>query len=229
MLKKDRQEKILNYLKEVGRASYDEIAKYIDISIATIRRDAKILVDNKMITQISGGLELRNIKSDIDIGYRMVKNIDKKRKLAKKAAKYIKANDLIYLDSGTTVSELIPYIKNMNVKVVTNGMMHLDSLIENNIETIVIGGILKPKTKSVVGSFAVEQVQNFSFDACFMGANAYSKALGYMTPDYEEAMIKKTVIENSKNVYILADSSKNNKESNVKFAKFDKCTLIDER
>lgn len=112
------------------------------------------------------------------------------------------------MDAGTTTYELIPYLENMNIKVVTNGVKNLIRLNEYSIETIFLGGKLKNATNVVVGSITMEQLSKFNFHRCFLGANAYSKEKGFMTPDIEEAMIKELAIKNSKYKYILVDKTK---------------------
>lgn len=228
MISKKRQDKIIEILKEKDVASFDELVKVLQTSYATVRRDCENLESLNLITRIPKGVELNEKKYDIDIEYRQIKNISIKRKIAKRAAKFLKKDTFIFLDSGTTVNELIPYIKDMNITVVTNGTMHLNKLMDNKIETIVLAGRVKNKTRSIVSPESIKQIKRYRFDACFMGTNAFSEELGYMTPDIDEAEIKRAVIESSKIAYILAEKSKFNKISNVRFAQFDKCIYIGE-
>lgn len=228
VLSKERQDKIIEILREKDKVSFDELANVLHTSYATVRRDCEQLESLNLLTRISKGVELNEKKYDIDIEYRQIKNISLKRKIAKRASKFLKKDSFIFLDSGTTVNELIPYLKGLNIVVVTNGTMHLKKLMDNRIETIVLGGRVKSKTRSIVSPETIKQIKRYRFDACFMGTNAFSEELGYMTPDTDEAEIKRAVIECSKISYILAEKSKFNKISNVKFAEFDKCTYIGE-
>lgn len=228
MLSKNRQDMILEVLKKQGRASFIELEKILKTSYATIRRDCEVLETMNLITRISKGVEINIVKDDIDIEYREIKNISQKKRIAKRAAQFLKRSSFIFLDSGTTINELIPYLKDKDIVVVTNGTMHLKKLMDNRIETIIIGGRVKKKTRSVVSPEAIKQIKKYRFDSCFMGANAISEELGYMTPDTDEAEIKTTVIACSKKAYVLADKSKLNKISNVCFANFEKCIYIGE-
>lgn len=228
VLSKERQDKIIEILMEKDKVSFDELSKVLNTSYATVRRDCEQLESLNLLTRISKGVELNEKKYDIDIEYRQIKNISVKRKIAKRASKFLKKDSFIFLDAGTTVNELIPYIKGLDIVVVTNGTMHLKKLMDNRIETIVLGGRVKSKTRSIVSPEAIKQIKRYRFDACFMGTNAFSEELGYMTPDTDEAEIKRAVIECSKIAYILAEKSKFNKISNVRFAEFDKCIYIGE-
>lgn len=228
MLSKERQDKIIEILREKDKVSFEELSRVLQTSYATVRRDCEQLESLNLLTRISKGVELNEKKYDIDIEYRQIKNVSIKRKIAKRASKYLKKNSFIFLDAGTTVNELIPYLKGLNIVVVTNGTMHLKKLMDNRVETIVLGGRVKDKTRSIVSPEAIKQIKRYRFDACFMGTNAFSNELGYMTPDTDEAEIKRSVIESSKQAFVLAEKSKFNKISNVRFAEFDKCVYIGE-
>lgn len=62
-----------------------------------------------------------------------------------------------------------------------------------------------------------------------MGVNGISVAGGFSTPDPNEASVKAAVINNSHTAYILADHSKFDKTSSVKFAYLNKCRIITDR
>ncbi|CAM3126234.1 DeoR/GlpR family DNA-binding transcription regulator [Streptobacillus felis] len=228
-LQKERFDLILKMVKENDYVKYSELEERLNISIATIRRDVLKLESQGKLNRISGGIEYRNSNVDEDYNVRSSKHLDKKRIIAKRASKYINPNTLIYLDAGTTVFELIPYLKNNNVTVITNGVEHINELIKNNISFILLGGEVKPKTKAIIGVTAIKQLEKYSFDISFIGANAVDVEFGYSTPDIEEAMIKREAIKRSKTAIILSDSTKLNSISRVKFAEYTDAILITEK
>lgn len=228
ILEKDRVKIILELLKKDSYISYEELLKNIPTSIATIRRDINKLCESGKVKKILGGVEIIKIKEDIEFSTRSNKNIEKKKKIANKASKFLKEDDFIFLDSGTTTIELIPYMKSKNITVVTNGIANIKKLLENNIKTILIGGTVKKTTQTIIGCIAMDDIMKYSFDSCFIGANAIDENLGYFTVDLEEAMIKKIAIKNSKKRYVLADTTKIGKLSNITFADYKECILITE-
>ena len=117
-------------------------------------------------------------------------------------------------------------VKDKNISVVTNGLMHLDKLLLNNIKTIIVGGEVKPVTKAVAGIEALKNIEKYRFDKSFIGVNGVSIEYGFMTPDVNEALLKEKVIEISNKAYILADQKKFNELSSVKFADIKKCKII---
>ena len=119
-------------------------------------------------------------------------------KIAQYAVSLIKRMRVIYLDAGTITLEMIPFLSSIsNVKVVTNSVKHAALLIDQGIETLILGGTIKISTNAVLGSGASEQLRKLRFNRCFIGMNGAHVGAGFTTPDPEEAMIKKIAIENS--------------------------------
>jgi DeoR family transcriptional regulator, fructose operon transcriptional repressor len=135
------------------------------------------------------------------------KNVQEKRLIAKYAASLIEEGDSVYIDAGTTPFEMIPFLPS-DIVVVTNGLMHVEALLNRNIKTFLLGGYVKPTTKALVGRSAIESLKNFRFDKCFMGVNGIHPDYGFTTPDPEEATVKQLAITLTRDAYVVADESK---------------------
>lgn len=227
MLEIDRLEIILGIVNKYKRISYNDLEKMIDVSSSTIRRDAKKLQNKGLIKEIKGGIsKIESTVTDIEVEERFKERIKEKKEIALKTLNLIEENDFIYLDAGTTTYYLVEKLENKNVTVVTNGIMHLEKLAQNNIKTILIGGELKFTTKAIVGPEAIDNIEKYRFDKCFLGTNGITETGGFSTPEINEAIIKKKVMQRSRECYILADASKFEVDSNVKFSDLSKCRII---
>ena len=227
MLEIDRFEKILEELEKKGRLSYQELDSILKVSPSTIRRDIEKMYKNGLLIKIKGGIaQLQKLNFDPKITDRFNKNVEGKKEIAEKAFKRIKKGDFIYLDAGTTVFYLIEKLKDTEVTVITNGTMHIDELLKNNIRTIIAGGEIKGLTGAVVGIETAEFLDKYQFDKCFLGTNGISIKAGFTTPEVNEAMVKKKVLELSEEKYILADEDKFDKISNIKFSSLGNCKII---
>lgn len=228
MLTEKRHELILEYVNKNKIAKLKELMDITASSESTIRRDLSNLEEMKMLERVFGGAKIKTeILEEASYNEKSSKNIQEKNEIGKLAATFINENECIYIDAGTSTYNMIRFLKNKkNIIVVTNGITHATDIIENDIECILIGGKIKKSTKAIVGALALEDIGRFRFDKAFIGVNAVDLELGYMTPDTEEAMLKAKVISLSKKSYVLADKSKFDKVSFVKFADISKCGMI---
>ncbi|MEG0389897.1 MAG: DeoR/GlpR family DNA-binding transcription regulator [Cetobacterium sp.] len=228
MLNIERENLILELLKQKESIKLKEIIKILNVSEATARRDLAALEKKELIRRVHGGAILNissNISKDFNIQYRKNINRTEKEKIAKLAASFIQNDSCIFLDAGTTTLEMIKHFKGLNLKVVTNGLNLIEELETYEVESYLIGGKIKSKTSCTTGFAAVEYLNTFNFDYVFIGANAFNLD-GYSTPDSEEAMVKNKAISRGKNVFFLCDSSKFEKNSFINFSPLKAGVLI---
>ena len=117
-------------------------------------------------------------------------------------------------------------LKDLDVTVVTNGLMHLEELMKYKIKTVVLGGEIKGQTGAIVGVEAINFISKYRFDKCFLGTNGISLDTGFTTPEVNEAYLKKKAIELSEESFVLADKRKFNRVSNINFSSFKECKII---
>ena len=96
-------------------------------------------------------------------------------------------------------------------------------------KVILIGGELKASTEAVVGNQAMQMLMHYHFTKGFFGTNGVSRRAGCTTPDSNEALIKRTALEQCKKAYMLCDSSKFDSVSSVTFASFADVEYITDR
>lgn len=229
MLVNERQELILRLLIEQQTLTLQELVLATDSSESTIRRDLTELERLEKLDRIHGGATIRNpILLEKSLGEKSVENLEQKKKLAEFATHFIQPGDCIYLDAGTTILQMIPFLVGKDVVVVTNGMTHLPLLHENKIKTYVIGGLLKESTQAFVGSAAVEALKNYYFDCCYLGVNGFDVDAGYTTPDPEEASVKHMAGSRARKCFVVADHTKYKVVKFSKIMELDQAILITE-
>ena len=204
----------------------DALVIALNTSESTVRRDLDELESEQKLRRVHGGAEIpRSLQEELTNQQKSIKNIQEKAQIAQKAASFISDNDVIFIDAGTTNELLLEQLTQDNLTVVTNSIHHASKLVERNIKTIIIGGLVKNSTDASIGNIAVEQIRQLNFDKAFLGINGVDSDF-LTTPDIEEAVIKKTVIENAKKTYVLMDSSKIGQVSFAKFGKIDDVDII---
>jgi DeoR family transcriptional regulator, fructose operon transcriptional repressor len=209
VLTPERHRIILQLLKEKSIVKIHEVMELTNSSESTIRRDFSQLEEQRFLKRIHGGASrLQGKLQEPSMIEKSTKNLQEKRLIAKYAAELVDEGDTIYLDAGSTLLEMIEFLPNKDIVVVTNGLMHVEPLLNKRITTYLIGGLIKPNTNAFIGRGAIESLDLYRFDKCFMGVNGIHSQLGFTTPDQEEAMVKQKAISLSREAYVLADNSK---------------------
>jgi DeoR family transcriptional regulator, fructose operon transcriptional repressor len=227
MLTPERHRLILQLLKERNSIKINEIVELTNTSESTIRRDLIQLEEEKFLKRVHGGAaRLQGKLEEPTMSEKSSKNLQSKQMIAKYAAGLVEAGDCIYLDSGSSVYEMISYLPKEEIVVVTNGLMHLNLLLERGIQTYLIGGFAKVKTNALVGRGALLSLEQYRFDKCFMGVNGIHLEFGYTTPDPEEALIKEKAISLSREAFVLADESKFSEIAFSKIANINQAKII---
>lgn len=227
VLAEERQQHILQMLKENNVVKLQEIREQTNCSESSARRDLQLLEEKGLLVRVHGGAKIKHsLQRELDMSGKASKNTTQKEVIAKAAAKLVEAEDVIYLDAGTTTLAMIPYLNKPELTVVTNGVMHASLLADQNVRTILVGGELKNTTKAIIGVKAVSSLIQFRFNKAFLGINGIHPRYGFTTPDPDEAAVKTAALEQSEECFVLADTSKFDNVSFVKVAELSQATII---
>ena len=226
MLKSERKQIILEKVIKERIVTLEDLVHTLNTSESTVRRDLDELESENKLRRVHGGAEsLHSLQEEESNKDKAIKNIQTKSAIAKKAAELIQDFEVVFIDSGTTTELLVKELANPTVTVVTNSIHHAASLVERDIPTLVIGGIVKTSTDASIGGMALNQIGQLNFDKAFLGMNGVDFDF-YSTPDLEEGAVKRAILENAKKTYILLDSSKVGLTSFVKVAPVKRATII---
>ncbi|WP_028783661.1 DeoR/GlpR family DNA-binding transcription regulator [Thalassobacillus devorans] len=227
MLTPERHQTILKLLQDKKTVKMKELVEAANASESTIRRDLSYLEEQRKLRRVHGGASIKSAASEeLSLQEKKTVHLAEKQAIAKYAASLVRDGDSIFLDAGSTTYEMIPYLSQKNVLVVTNGLSLLETLTGYDIETYVVGGRIKRKTRAVIGAHAVESLKHYRFDKSFLGINGVHPKEGFTTPDPEEAVVKKTALQLSGETFILADSSKFNEITFAKVADIREAGII---
>lgn len=227
LLTNERHAYILKKLEKKQTVKIQELVDETSASESTIRRDLTELESQQKLERVFGGAILteQNLIEQ-SVTDKSTQNLSAKIQIAQAAAELIKEGDSVFLDAGTTTFQMIPFIQNKDLVVVTNGLTLVESLNEHGITTYLTGGLSKSKTSAFVGSQTIQAMKNYRFDICFLGVNGVHLEYGYTTPDPEEAAVKLLASSLSKKTFVLADHSKINQVSFAKITDLENASLI---
>lgn len=209
----NRRLQIIELLNANGKVDVKELSNSLGVTGVTIRNDLEALERKNILIRARGGaikVESNSYNEDFPLSDRQKKNLPEKREIGKKAAELIANNNTIILDSGSTVHQLAKNLKKFEeLTVITNALNIATLLAEhNNINVVVPGGVLKKNTLSLIGVQAQKGFEVYFCDKLFLGVDGFDFDFGISTPNPEEAQLNQAMIEISKEVIVLADSSK---------------------
>jgi len=227
MLTNERHAYILKKLEKKQTVKIQELVDETAASESTIRRDLTELESQQKLERVFGGAILtgHNLKEQ-SLTEKSTQNLSEKIQVAQAAAELVKEGDSVYLDAGTTTFQMIPFLMNKDLVVVTNGLTLVDTLNEYGIKTYLTGGLYKSKTSAFVGSQTAQAMRSYRFDICFLGVNGLHEEYGYTTPDPEESAIKQLASSLSRKTFVLADHSKIHQVSFAKIMDLENAMLI---
>ena len=211
-----RKDLILYELDNFEKVSVTQLAKKFGVTTETIRRDLDALEAEYKLKRIHGGA----IKISFDKkepSHTQKRNVyrEEKQRIGHKAASLINNNDIITIDTGTTTCEILYYIKDKkNLTILLNTVAGLNILIDLKSKgvfdgkIIFLGGEINAEQLSCIGPISENILKNFYVDKAFIGVGGVSLQNGLTGYDVDEANLSKKIMENAKEVIIVADHSK---------------------
>lgn len=227
MLREQRHELILEELKKFGIIKVSDLTQTLKTTEMTVRRDLKYLEDRGLLIRIHGGAKSKESKfEELSPHEKRNINADKKIEVAKIAANLIKDNDIVYIGPGTTTEAMYDYITASQVKVITNCLNIFEKFrYDDKFELILIGGRLREKTSTFVGSLTNDMLVRMRVKLAFIGTNGVQDN-HVTTSNEEEGQSQRIILNNSVERYLLCDSSKIDKEDFYALYKLEDMTAL---
>jgi DeoR family fructose operon transcriptional repressor len=221
MNRKFREKFILDMLDKHGDITVNIIVNRFSISGMTARRDITRLAQQGFLLRTHGGAVKNDPLSNMfSFARRIDRYKEKKINIGQRAAQFVRDNETIYIDSGTTLIRMCQFLKNKKgLKIITNSLPAASELTNHsNMEVILIGGKIIPERRSIYGHVAVRQASEYHVQKAFIGTDGISSANGLSAYDNNECNVIRTITSSADHVYLLCDSSKIEKDSFYKFA-----------
>jgi len=213
LLAEQRRRKILDLLEQKGQVTVRDLVDRFGISAVTARGDLDALASNGSAVRSHGGaVRQMEASQDYPLRFKEAQHHSEKVRIGRAAAELVRPNEIVILDSGTTTAEVARQIrarKLQAVTIITNALNIASELMDApGISVIVIGGLMRPVSCSFVGPQAEAMLKEFHADRLFLAVDGFDLAIGASTPDVFEAQLNGLMMQVSKEVNIVADSSK---------------------
>ncbi len=218
MLKEQRQDLILERITKDSRIYVTSLSSELGVSDDTIRRDIAELEQKGLLTKVHGGAIARSGIS-IEFTERLGTDTAMKRSLVDKLVPLLKDGDVLLIDGGTTNLELVKALPDdKHFVVVTNSIPIASELsARRNIETTLLGGKIIGPSQVTAGIMAYRALENVYPDWSIVGVSDIHPEKGLMTTMQEEALMKRSFIEQGGKRVVIATSNKLNTADHYRF------------
>lgn len=210
MLKKERQNTILNIIKSRKYCTVHSLSKQLFVAPITVRRDLTEMESAGLIIRCYGGATIPEYENrEVPFEIRNRNNFSIKEKLAKTASTLIREGDVVFLDASSTVSHISESLTpEQNLTVITNSTLIAEKLKEKHVRCYLTGGMPVENSHALVGSLAEQTLSGLYANICFFSAQGIDED-GIISDQSEcETALRKLMIKNSKKQYFLFDGSK---------------------
>ncbi len=223
----DRKIEIVRRLSDKEVTKVSDLAEFYYVTESTIRRDLLALEEQGLIKRTHGGVLLNSKNLDLNYSYRSNCYSKQKEAIARFAASLIKDDDVIAMNTSTTVDRIAKYITASNVTVITNSYEVIKTLEDRkDIVLICIGGVYYNNHRSFEGTFTDEAFSKYNYRLSFIGVNGLDDKYGISTKTEIEASTKQTIINNSVYSVVAAESAKFGKTFKNKVFPLDRISCI---
>lgn len=207
----DRRARIIEALRKQDEVTVSQLSQHLGVSDVTIRKDLQQLEDQGYLTRVRGGAVFSG-RGQLELRFaaRQQLCLEEKRRMADRAAQRVRPGDTIFLDGSSTVFQMTRLLRNhQGLTVITNGLYAaLELSFAPAVTTIVVGGILRRQTSSLVDLLTPELLRRLHVDIAFVSCRGFSAEHGMMESDLREAQLKRAMALAAQNVIALVDHTK---------------------
>lgn len=220
----------MELLRSSDVAYIDDLVEATGASPSTVRRDIGSMEIAGHVIALRGGVVKANERQlELPAAQRALINKKEKAAIAAAAAELVEDGDTIYVDSGTTTLQMLPHLQSKSIHVITSNTHLLAVAHDPRMRVTMLAGEFLDDIGSVAGSLTERLLSEFYFDKAFLGASGCSERAGVNTFDIREATKKRLVHRNSRDCYVLLDSTKFEKSTLCKALDLAECDFITDK
>jgi DeoR/GlpR family transcriptional regulator of sugar metabolism len=211
MFAAERRQLILDMVRSSGAVSLRELARAVQTSEVTVRRDLRALEAEGLLDRRHGGAVLPGgLSHEPTHSQKSRLASAEKAAIAELAASLVEPGDAIVVGAGTTTQEFARRLARMSgLTVVTNSILVAQALAHaGRVEVVMTGGALRGSTYALVGSAAEQSLAGLRVRCAFLSGNGLTATRGLSTPNMLSASVDRAIVHAAQDVVVLADHTK---------------------
>ncbi|WP_338896392.1 DeoR/GlpR family DNA-binding transcription regulator [Streptomyces sp. TG1A-60] len=207
----ERRQLILEMVRANGAVSLRELARVVQTSEVTVRRDVRALEAEGLLDRRHGGAVLPGGFTR-ESGFPQKSHLAtaEKTAIADLAASLVEEGEAIVVGAGTTTQELARRLARVpGLTVVTNSLLVAQALAHaNRVEVVMTGGTLRGSNYALVGSGAEQSLQGLRVSKAFLSGSGLTAERGLSTSNMLSASVDRALVQAAAEVVVLADHTK---------------------
>ena len=228
-MRQPRHERIIQLVKQHGYMSIDALAKELDVTPQTIRRDINMLAEEDILRRYHGGAGLgSNSVQNEDYAKRKVWNQQEKDRIAALVAEHIPNNSSLFMNIGTTVESVArSLLDHSGLKIITYNL-NVASIFSGHeeFEVTIAGGTVRQRDGGIIGEATIDFIRQFKVDYAVMGISGIDDDGTLLDFDYREVRVAQAMIEHARKIFLVADHSKIGRNAVVKLGHISQVTAM---
>ena len=219
-----RRNRILRQIGEHAYASVTDLARKLNCSAMTIRRDlARLAAEGRLERSHGGASATRMVRLEFAVAERAGTCAAEKAAIARAAAKLVGAGQRLIIDIGTTTLALARELRpRQDLAVVTPSLAVVSVLLgAPGIECMLLGGTVRETSPDLHGPLLEENLSRIHTDWAFVGCDGLSAAGGLTAADPRTARSTALMIGCAAKAALLTDSTKAGSDSFIRFARWE--------
>ncbi|MFE4535179.1 DeoR/GlpR family DNA-binding transcription regulator [Streptomyces scopuliridis] len=194
-----------------GAVSLRELARVVQTSEVTVRRDVRALEAEGLLDRRHGGAVLPGGFTR-ESGFPQKSHLAtaEKTAIADLAASLVEEGEAVVVGAGTTTQELARRLARIpGLTVVTNSLLVAQALAHaNRVEVVMTGGTLRGSNYALVGSGAEQSLQGLRVTRAFLSGSGLTAERGLSTSNMLSASVDRALVQAAAEVVVLADHTK---------------------
>lgn len=223
-----RQRRLLDAVRQRITVSVEELAQQLHVTPQTVRRDVKLMEEAQLLVRYHGGVGLPSSVQNIDYRQRQVMNIEAKRRIGAAVAARVPPGCSLLINIGTTTEEVARALAHhAGLHVVTNNLNVAFILADNpQCEVIVTGGLVRGRDRGIVGEATIDFIRQFKVDISVIGVSSIEPDGTLRDFDSREVKVAQAIIEQAREVWLVADSDKFERQALVRMAHLSQIDVL---
>jgi len=224
-----RRDRIQEYLAVNKIARTIDLCRLLEASEATVRRDLEWLEQDGYLERTHGGAILsQRMALEPEYQQRAVAYPEEKRSIGSLAASLIARDEIVFVNSGTTTTQVVRHTRgDLGISVFTNNLSGALEVAAPGLHYFVVGGEFQPRSNSLTGRFAVDNLAQIYADKAIIGVDGISLKHGCTVPSNAEAAVVRQMIKQTRGeIIVVADRSKWGVVSNFQIAPIEEIDLL---